>query len=51
VTDDEGQIRRLIARFANSFDLKAWDSVERRRSDRPRGGAKDVTAAGGRVSA
>jgi hypothetical protein len=27
VTDDEGQIRQLIARFANSFDLKAWDAL------------------------
>jgi hypothetical protein len=27
VTHDEGQIRQLIVRFANSFDLKAWDSV------------------------
>ena len=26
-TDDEGQIRQLIARFANSFDLKAWDAL------------------------
>lgn len=25
--DDEWQIRQLIARFANSFDLKAWASI------------------------
>jgi len=29
VTDDEGQIRQLIARFANSFDLKAWDALRK----------------------
>jgi len=28
VSDDEGEIRRLIARFANAFDLKAWDALE-----------------------
>jgi len=42
VTDDAGQIRQLIARFANAFDLKAWDAprncrydVERRTASRP----------------
>ena len=25
---DEVEIRRLIARFANAFDLKAWDALE-----------------------
>ena len=28
MTDDEVEIRRLIGRFANSFDLKAWDTLE-----------------------
>ncbi len=28
MSDDEGEIRRLIARFANAFDLKAWDALE-----------------------
>lgn len=26
--DDEAEIRRLIGRFANAFDLKAWDALE-----------------------
>jgi len=28
MSDDEVEIRRLIARFANAFDLKAWDALE-----------------------
>ena len=27
MADDEREIRRLLARFANSFDLKAWDAL------------------------
>jgi len=28
VSDDESAIRTLIARFANAFDLKAWDALD-----------------------
>ena len=28
MNDDEAEIRRLIGRFANAFDLKAWDALE-----------------------
>jgi SnoaL-like domain len=28
VSDDERAIRHLIGRFANAFDLKAWDALE-----------------------
>jgi len=43
VTDDEGQIRQLIARFANSFDLKAWDALRNCRYDVERSTASRPT--------